>query len=172
MKPYDFEANRDKLFDPFGKAVVTGLFEELSDPRIGGKYILFKLSDWKKAYLEISDPTEYEAAHLLIGSWKHWNLMLKNPVFRKCVEEWRNELSLKLEAEAFQNIREQAKLGNTTAAKFIAKHEYKEGVLKNKVGRPKKEDSEEIVDAVESEATKKVAEDMSRLGLKVLVGGK
>lgn len=172
MKNYSYAENRDKLFDGFAKPIVTGLFEELADSRLKGKFVMFKLSDWKAKYMEIADPTEYKAAMHLIGDWKHWSLMLKNPVFRSHVEDWRKELDLKLEAEAIQNIREQAKLGNTAAAKFLAKKEYKEGVLKNAVGRPKKVVEEEVMDKEENEATKRMAEDMSRLGLKVVAGGK
>jgi hypothetical protein len=98
--------------------------------------------------------------------------MLKNPVFRSVVEGWRKELDLKLESEGIAEIRKQAKQGNTAAAKFLAKKEYKDevNVLKNKVGRPKKE-VEVAVEVVESHAAK-IEEDMARLGLKVVAGGK
>lgn len=171
---FDYLANKDKLFDGFGKAIVTGLFEELADRRTEGKFVLFKLSDWKKTYLEISDPTEYKAAMTLIGDWKFWNMMLKNPVFRSVVEGWRKELDLKLESEGIAEIRKQAKQGNTAAAKFLAKKEYKEdgSVLKNKPGRPKKVAEPEDVAAVEEADSSKIEADMARLGLKVVAGGK
>lgn len=170
---FDYEANKDKLFDGFSKPIVTGLFEELHDARGGGKFVLFKLSDWKKKYLEISDPTEYKAAIELIGDWKFWNMMLKNPVFRSVVEGWRKELDVKLESEGIQEIKKQAKQGNTAAAKFLAKKEYKEeGVLKNKPGRPKKEVPAEETANKEAADAATLAADMERLGLKVVTGGK
>lgn len=157
---FDFEANKSKLYDPQGRVVVTGLFEELADKRLGGKYVMFKLSDWKDVYVRLSDPTEYKAAIALIGNWEHWQRMLENPIFVAHVKEWRKEVDVKLEAEGIQNLREQARLGNATAARFLAKKEYKEKLIKSKVAE--KED-----DAT----SKKIGEDAARLGLKLVSGG-
>lgn len=166
---YDFEGNRDKLFDGFAKPIVTGLFEELYDHRTDGKFVLFKLADWKKTYLEMRDPTEYKTAMRLIGNWEHWHKMLKNPKFKAHVEKWREELKVLLEAEAIQSIREQAKAGNVNAAKFMAKHEYKDTAPKRGPGRPKVEaDPEEEAEKESKEA----AAIMERLGIKIIAGGK
>lgn len=157
---FDFESNKTKLFDPQGRVVVTGLFEELADKRLHGKYVMFKLSDWKDVYVRLSDPTEYKAAVALIGNWEHWQAMLENPVFMSHVEQWRKEVDVKLEAEGIQNLREQARLGNATAARFLAKKEYKEKLIKQKVAE-KQEDKE----------SQKIAGDAARLGLKLVSGG-
>lgn len=172
---YDFEANKDKLFDKFHKPIVTGLFKELADVRVGDKFVLFTLKEWKETFLAHRDPTGYKAAIELIGSWKHWQTMLRNPRFRETVQEWEQELDVLLEAEAIQHLRTQATNGNTTAAKFLAKKEYKEdatNVLKNNRGRPKKETPKDIADAIADETHATITADMERLGLKVIGGGK
>ena len=172
---YDFEANRHLLFDKFHKPIVTGLFKELADARVGDKFVLFSLKEWKETYLAHRDPTGYKAAIELIGSWKHWQTMLRNARFREVVEEWNKELDVLLEAEALQHLRSQAANGNTTAAKFLAKKEYKEdasNVLKNNRGRPKKETPKDIQDAIDDETHATISADMERLGLKVVAGGK
>lgn len=172
---FNFEANRHLLFDKFHKPIVTGLFKELADARIGDKFVLFTLKEWKEVYLEYRDPTGYKAAIQLIGSWKHWQTMLRNPRFREVIEEWNQELDILLEAESIQHLRTQASNGNTTAAKFLAKKEYKEdssNVLKNNRGRPKKETPKDIADAIADETHATISADMERLGLKVVAGGK
>ena len=171
---FDFEANRHLLYDKFHKPIVTGLFKELADARVGDKFVLFSLKDWKEVYLDKRDPTGYAAAVELIGSWKHWQTMLRNPKFRAVVEEWAAELDILLEAEAISHLRSQAANGNTTAAKFLAKKEYKEdqNVLKNNRGRPKKETPKDIEDAIADETHATISADMERLGLKVVAGGR
>ena len=172
---YDFEANRHLLFDKFHKPIVTGLFKELADARVGDKFVLFSLKEWKEIFLAHRDPTGYKAAVELIGSWKHWQTMLRNARFREVVQEWNSELDVLLEAEALQHLRSQAANGNTTAAKFIAKKEYKEdssNVLKNKRGRPIKETPKDLQDAIDDETHATISADMERLGLKVVAGGK
>ena len=172
---FDFEANRHLLFDKFHKPIVTGLFKELADARVGDKFVLFSLKEWKETFLAHRDPTGYKAAVELIGSWKHWQTMLRNARFREVVEEWTAELDVLLEAEAIQHLRTQATNGNTTAAKFLAKKEYKEdtsNVLKNKRGRPTKETPKDLQDAIDDETHATISADMERLGLKVIGGGK
>ena len=172
---FDFEANRHLLFDKFHKPIVTGLFKELADARVGDKFVLFSLKEWKEVYLQHRDPTGYKAAVELIGSWKHWQTMLRNARFREVVQEWTAELDILLEAEALQHLRSQAANGNTTAAKFLAKKEYKEdsaNVLKNKRGRPTKETPKDLQDAIDDETHATISADMERLGLKVIGGGK
>ena len=172
---FDFEANRYLLFDKFHKPIVTGLFKELADARVGDKFVLFSLKEWKETFLAHRDPTGYKAAVELIGSWKHWQTMLRNARFREVVEEWTAELDVLLEAEAIQHLRTQATNGNTTAAKFLAKKEYKEdtsNVLKNKRGRPTKETPKDLQDAIDDETHATISADMERLGLKVIGGGK
>lgn len=172
---FDFEANRHLLFDKFHKPIVTGLFKELADIRVGDKFVLFSLKEWKETYLQHRDPTDYRAAIELIGSWKHWQTMLRNPKFRASVDEWREELDVLMESEGITHLRSQAANGNTTAAKFLAKKEYKEdstNVLKNNRGRPKKETPKDIQDALDDATHATISADMERLGLKVVAGGK
>ena len=157
---FNYKKDKHKLFDSNGRVLTTSLFEELSDPRNGGKYVLFKLEDWHEQYVAISDPTEYKTALALIGNYEHWVKMLEHPSFFKHIEQWRKEVDVKLEAEGIQNLREQARLGNATAARFLAKKEYKEKLAKYE--KKEKEDTE----------AQQLGEDAARIGLKLVSGGK
>lgn len=158
---YDYEANRDKLHASNGGKLTTSLFEELASDHVAAKPV-FKLSEWRKKYVEIADPTEYDAAMQLIGNWDHWLVLLDNPVFLKEVEKWRLEVEVKLRSQALRQLMKQSKLPTgTAAAKWLAEAGF---VERNKRKKKDKADDERAA----KEAKGKVAEDAKRLGLTVV----
>ncbi len=111
----------------------------------------------KKRYLECRDPHEYTFAVKWIGSWKHWLRIKESERLRPHVEEWADELEVKLRSEGLAKI---MKEDSYNANKYIADKGW------NKVaGRPTKE-------AVAGERKKQaairgeVSDDADRLGIK------
>lgn len=156
MKTYDYEANKSKLVDSMGRRLTTGLFEELKDPATVAPAV-FKLSDWKKTYVAISDPTGYKAAMALIGDWSHWQQLVSNPIFKAHLDEWNKEVATILKSEAVDSLRNQAKLPTgTSAAKYLAEHGY--------VKKEKKSKGEQEI----SEVLDRAGSDAKRLGLKAV----
>lgn len=152
MKTYDYAANKAKLCDVMGRRLTTGLFEELQDKDTAASAV-FKLSDWKKEYVEICDPTGYRAAMALIGDWAHWQLLANNPIFKEHLEEWKKEVETKLKSEAIEELRTQATLATgTSAAKYLAEKGYAKKEKKAKETIPEGED--------------RAGSDVKRLGLK------
>lgn len=87
-------------------------------------------------YLAAKDPTEYEAAMALLGSWEHWKKLLEVDWFVAELTKWREELEIALKSEAIAAMRLTAKTEGskgTAAAKFIA-----QGGWEEKKGRPSK----------------------------------
>ncbi len=159
---FEYEKFRPLMVDGTGRRLTTGLFEELVDPTTSSKPI-FKLSDWRRKYVSIADPTEYRSAMALIGDWDHWQLLVSNPVFFKHLNEWRKEVEVKVRSEAVLQIVKQANSPKgTPAAKWLAEG----GWIEKKKGKKESEESEHI----EKEMRQKVASDAKRLGL--VVGGK
>jgi len=155
---YPYEANKAKLLDVTGRKLTSGLFEELADPT-SGYTPLFKLSDWRKVYVHIADPTDYEAAKTLIGSWEHWEALAANPRFKEHLESWRKEVAVKLRSQAIAHLRSQAATDKgTAAARWLAE----QGLDARKTTR-KREDK----DPDQS----RVNDDAKRLGLLKVVGG-
>lgn len=151
---YDYEANKSKLIDSRGVRLTAGLFEELND---SGVTPVFKLSDWRKVYVDIADPTGYQAAMALIGDWEHWQLIAKSPAFAPHLEAWNREVEVKLRSDGLKQLIKQSKgPTGTAAARYLAEAGYARGD-----GRKKKKDSEEVDKAVRAS----VAEDAKRLGL-------
>jgi hypothetical protein len=151
---FDYEANKDKLLSSSGQRLTTQLFEELARGDVAAKPV-FKLSDWRKKYVEIADPTGYEAAMELLGDWEHWLLLTKAPGFAAALKEWNEEVDVKLRSEGVKQLRKQAKLPTgTAAAKVLAG-------IEGKKAKPKAEEPGES----EKEIKRRTSDDARRLGL-------
>lgn len=114
----------------------------------------------KKLYLDMADATEYEFATTYLFSFSHWKAMLKKASFRKEVEEWREELRLKMMSKVIKAQVESAEDGSTGAAKFLANREWEPKAA----GRPSKEKvAGELKQA--AELASEFEEDFKRLGI-------
>lgn len=88
----------------------------------------------KRLYLEAADPTEYKFATEHLLGWKHWQRMCENKAIRKYVDEWREELEVKLRCQAISDAINLAKAGQFQAAKWVADR----GWATRGAGRPSK----------------------------------
>ena len=100
----------------------------------------------KEEYLEARDPTEYLFAvnsKVMDGGkpgdkWKHWKMICKSPSCKADVAQWREELAIKIKAEAIRDIHRASKEDKGfQAAKYMAEKGWT-----TKRGRPSKEDIE------------------------------
>lgn len=158
-KPFDWEANKSIVTDSTGRKLTIGLFEELAD----GGTPPFKLSDWRKVYIELADPTDYKAALTLIG-WDHWQALLKCKSFVEHLEQWRAEVDTKLRSNAIEELKLQSKgAKGTAAARWLA--EQGGSATKRRVGRPASPEKQ-------PEEHDRSNKDAARLGLSVVPGGK
>ncbi len=138
-----------------GKYLIKSLFLETSygDPKNAiytmkdddYEYKGKKLISFKKRYLEIADPTEYQQAQELSDSWKHWKSIVNSPErpVKEFIEECREELEVKLRSEGIFKIATDALNGDSrtaiTSAKFLADKGWEP---KRKAGAPSKEEKE------------------------------
>lgn len=161
----DYEANKDKFISSDGKRMILGLFEETVVP--GTKFTPpFKLSDWRKVYVDCADPTEYLAAMQLVGDWGHWELVRNYPKLKPIFDSWQKEVEIRLRSEALRELMKHSKKeGGTAAAKWIAEGGYTKRDMR------KKEDKQ-LETTIKKEVSNQVAADAVRLGLKVVEGGR
>lgn len=89
-------------------------------------------------FLETNDPTEYTFATKYFLGWHHWQRICANKDIAKHVEKWREELEMKLRAEAVGQAMALARGGSYQAAKFMVDR----GWAKRAAGRPSKEEVE------------------------------
>lgn len=113
----------------------------------------------QRIFVELEDPTEYRIAKEYFGSWKHW-IILSEGILKTRVEEWRDEVEVRLRSVGLRQIRVLAKGGCKSSAKIL----LDKGWDRRKAGAPSKVEKEAELKA----ATKIVSivdGDLQRLGL-------
>ena len=92
----------------------------------------------KQIYMQLSDPTEYEPAMAILGSWQHWQRLLTTSFFLPIVTQWREELEVKLRSQGVKKVIDSLGDGKQglSSAKWLADKGWEP--VKSK-GRPTKE---------------------------------
>jgi hypothetical protein len=145
-----------KFKDKQGKWLTQALFLEMgykpqamftlddNDKKYEGK----TYPSLKRLYLSLDDPTEYMVASKHLGGWNHWKRLRGNKLLAKHLDEWQDELNVKLTAKGVALAIQIATDGGTfQAAKWLADTGWEKRIA----GRPSKED-------VESELKKQTRE--------------
>jgi hypothetical protein len=129
------------------------------------------LDEFHDVFVACEDLTEYDAAIKLLGSWPEWVQFKNNwSRFPLLIEEWKDEILIKLKSQAMKKIQALAASDDKQAlqaAKFIVQEEHKKLAGQ---GRPTK--------AAKDRAAKEIAkgaaetkEEEKRI-LRVMEGGK
>ena len=121
-----------------------------------------------KKYIEIGDPTEYQVATRLLGSWDHWLVLQKAQWFREELAGWRSELQIKMESERAKKMLEIVNGGDPSSAAVIQATKWladRYGTKKDiKRGRPSKDEVDNHLKRLKAE-DEDLSEDLARLGL-------
>lgn len=138
--------DKSKLVDTSGRPLTQSLFLELgyseyavyslkdADHELNGK----KYISIKRLYLDMEDTTEYEFAKTYLLGWKHWQRLCENKQIAIHINEWREELELKLRARAVKQMMDLANGGSYQASKWLVDR----GWDSRGAGRPSKEEKE------------------------------
>lgn len=90
--------------------------------------------------METADPSEYTFALRYLDGWNHWEKLSKTRWFRPYVLKWRQELDLKIKAEALRRIISESKSNSKSsfqANKFLVEKGWGEFITGDKKrGRP------------------------------------
>lgn len=119
-----------------------------------------------KKYMDIADPTEYQVAIQLFGSWAHWQQLASTKWFREYLDDWRKELQVKLDSQRYHEMVTNIADPKTTVAatKWLADR-YGTGEDKaSKRGRPSKEEVANNMKRLTREK-QDTSEDAARIGL-------
>lgn len=140
--------DKSKLKDTSGRPLTQSLFLEVNYT----DYAVYTLKDedyeykgklypsLKRLYLNEEDPSEYMFASKYLLGWQHWKRLCENKIIKKHVEEWREELELKLKSRAVKDMINLcgSENGSFQAAKWLAE----KGWDKRLAGRPSKAEIE------------------------------
>jgi hypothetical protein len=123
-------------------------------------------------YMEMGDVTEYNFATTYLDGWEHWGMLCNSEFFKPYIARWREELALKIKAEALQRLQEVAKdptsKNFTEVNKYLADMRWRE---KDSKGRPKQSDVDRAAKIIARD-TKDLEEDYERvLGITDTVQG-
>lgn len=112
---------------------------------------------------------EYEFAMDVFGSWQHWVVLCASTI-KATIQEWRDELSIKLKSEAIRKIVD-ASRQDSTAGVNAARYLADEGYVPKKAGRITKEEKLRQV-KMAAGVRDDLQGDMDRLGLTIINGTK
>ncbi len=138
--------DKNKLTDSAGRPLTQSLFLEVGYT----DYAVFTLKDedyeykgkkypsLKRIYLQEEDPTEYEFANKHLLGWNQWKRLCENKLIRKYIDEWREELELKLRSRGIKEAIKNAEGGGFQAAKWLAERGWEQ----RGAGRPSKDEVE------------------------------
>ena len=159
----------DSLKDTVGRFRTQSLFIEKKNDKYSAPFTL-KDNDHRGAmsmyrkYMEIGDPTEYATAKILLGSWRHWQLLTEANWFQEYIVRWREELKAKFESKRWEEMNEVVTNMPGTPQAMQATKWLADRYSKPKRGRPSKDEKKELLKE-ESEEDKLLAEEAQRLGL-------
>lgn len=157
---------REQFLDTSGRPLTQSLFLELGyrDEAIytlkdqDYEYKGRKLPSIRRIYLDMADPTEYSFAVANFLSWDHWNRICANKQIAAHINEWREELEVKLRSNAVRMNIAAAQAGNYQAAKWVADR----GWTTRAAGRPSKAEVEKNL-KIQSEIANEYGADVIRL---------
>ncbi len=168
-----------QLKGPNGKCRTKSLFYELSYYDTTDVIFTTKEQDITvkdKLYVSLqqlfinmvpNDPTEYEFAQAVFGSWDVWKTISEAPQLRPHVNQWRKEVVVKIKSQANQSIAEEMKTGGRSsfsAAKLL----LDKGWLDNDTAsQAKKKLQAKEREEENKQALSILQDDAQRLGLKV-----
>lgn len=179
----DFTKLQEVLKDEQGRYRTISLFWELRH-QAGNYEPVFTLKPYdlqkedklypslKKIYMTYDHiPNfEYEFAQDVFGSWDHWiKLTGASLGVKETIQEWRDELDIRIKAQSLKAMMIASRDNDAkgvNAAKYLAEKGYAQ-----KRGRPSKEEVERER-KIQAGAHKELADDMERIGLKIVEGGK
>lgn len=163
IEPGDFR-------DVMGRFRTQSLFKEMNSDKKYPAYFTLKDQDvdgmisMRRVYLEISDPVEYETAQVLLGDYKHWQVLCSRDWFKEHVEQWRLELEAKLDSEAVRALRKTTNDDKSTSRASCARTMLEKPwrTKQSLRGRPSKDEQAGYLKRA-SEEISEIEEDRKRL---------
>lgn len=169
--------------DERGRWLTAALFFELwRDVAIEDRYLdqpVFTLYDdrpgcinARTTFVALEDPTGYQWAMQYLGSWLHFQRLMKSDWFVEAFNSWLEELETKLASEAVVRIKAIAGSDSPqaiVASKYLAERGWERKAANR--GRPSKAELKGELKRQAQRLEVHVA-DGERIGLKAIIGGK
>ncbi len=154
----------DQLHSTQGHRLTRSLFKETCKP--GDEPIMTLSRNPKDDLVQLApifleyvtlDPSEYEFAVHVFGSFSHWKIIAESTWMRPYIEEWRMEADVRRKSIAFRQIADEAQgkgRSSYSAAKFLIEEPWKD---------KRKKAVKETAEKTSTKASEGVQEDVLRL---------
>jgi len=166
MKPLKDSMGRYRLTSLFWETRTSKDLEPLwttkdEDYKVGGK----TYPSLKAIYLSYHHvpKAEYEFAIHNFGSWAHWDALTRSGCMSAIIEQWREELSVRIKCNAIKHIFTASNESSPTgvnAARYLAE----EGYLPKKAGRPTSKEKARHL-AIGNQVRSEFEDDAARLNI-------
>ncbi len=173
MALYDFTMTKGDS----GVIRTQSLFYELSYDNPDNALFTFKEEDilmpngrpavaLSKLFIEMAtdDPTEYEFAQAVFGSWDVWEKIQKAYKIKDHVKKWRKEAAIRRKAMAFKTILSEVQEGGRSsfgAAKYLIEENWAVKDARTTDGRKARKNAQETAEEAFERAA--VSDDLKRL---------
>jgi hypothetical protein len=175
LRGEDPEASGSDIFKSFkdsqGRFRTQSLFSEYPNPKYPAHFTLKKggrvgVVNMYEKYMDIGDPTEYEVAIQLLGSWDHWSALCRTKWFMAHLTGWRKELKVCLESRRYHEMVSALfdPKSQIQATKWLADRYGGDAKVVSKRGRPSKTEKEAYLKQAKQESDDS-HDDAKRLGL-------
>lgn len=165
--PFKDERNQWRtrnLFLELRSRTETPMFTIYDEDRKGCKSL-------KKIYMSYNHIPgyEYDFAVNELGGWEHWQILQGTSSLKEMIQQWKNELDIKIKAKALRNVMyvasDKKNAQQLSASRYLADKGY---VPKDESrGRPSKSEREAKLKE-DIKIKEELADDMTRLGIKVV----
>lgn len=117
----DFTPDKTKFKNSQGMYILQGIFFEYGH-MTDHAYTQYTLKDeahqgypsLRELYVTLADPTEYTFANTYLGGWPHFQKLIGSHFFTPFIDQWREEVEIKLQAKALAEL---TKMANDPDAK-------------------------------------------------------
>lgn len=94
----------------------------------------------RQLFVGLGDPTGYEFSQQYLDGWEHWKAFCASPRIRAFIEDWKEELEVKLRSKAITTVvadSESESRSSVASAKWLSDRGW---VEKRAAGKPSKEE--------------------------------
>jgi hypothetical protein len=117
--------------DKMKRWLTVGMFKELASR---DDTATMTLDEARQRFVDLGDMTGYKFSQAYLGGWQQWVEMEASPTLAPYIEEWRDELEVKLRCEGLERIVTESETGHFQANKFLVDR----GWSTRAAGRPSK----------------------------------
>jgi hypothetical protein len=123
-----------KFKDPQNRWVTIAVFKETATEN--KEYVCMTLEEGRQRFIDCADPLGIVFADTYLGGYQHWKAISNSAKLRPIIQEWEEELEIRIRSEELKRIQTIAEGGHFQASKLLMDR----GWIKRAAGKPSKDE--------------------------------